>query len=363
VELVLISGNTRYMERLERYVRTSAWRDHIRIHRFTSVDQYRASDLALAENSKRVILAETVDQSAPIEGAWRLTSDRRQETDDRSVFMFQPASQIIEMMLRHASGQEAAPAGTPSFSAKGERESAKVVCVVSPFGGAGVTTIACALSRLMALRRGKVLYVQLSLYPEPFIAPEDAQYDLSRLIYMLTARPAEAEQNWRQYCGIHPPTGVYSIRLPAMRRDLRDVTAEHVAGLCELFRRIGFATIVFDLAAHWLDDLIEGRIPYDECWLVCPWKKRRLAKFPQVREFAGKRDVKFIVTSGRPFGYEDHMTEFRLADEALEIDAIVPWVPDSADSEDSLVTDERIDAIVSRLVRESIALKGGDAVG
>gem|GEM_PF-1501073 len=372
MDLVLISSKHSYVERFDRYIRTSEWREHIRIHRHETVESYRQSELA--SRARHVILFDDTagegneldrllgeeEASPSIDRVIRLTEDPSEQLADSTIFMYQPVSQIVSQ-VRTLLAKQDRPAEQQHVHqarlARPEGQEATVIGVVSPYGGAGVTTVSYHLARLMAVRQSRVLYVPLGLYPEPVVTPGDVRYDLSRLLYMMSTRPQEVERDWQHYCGIHQPSGVHSLRLPVHRRDLRDVTSDHINDLCRLFGRVGFATIVLDLDAHWLDDMIEGKLMNDECWLISPWKKRQLTNLPVVRDFIRKREVKYIINGATA---SDGM-----AAEAgdVEIDAILPWVTSQTLQEDSIMVDERIDTIFMRLIRESRALEGAGGVG
>lgn len=362
LNLVLISPNAHYMERFDRYVRMSSWRDEIRVHRFTTIDSYRSSEMTDLHMSDKIVLVDdTIFRSAGdneelLRGAVRFVQDPLLLSESRGVWMYQPVSQIIAT-LRSIGNHDASGVFARRKGDGGGPSTLKIIGVISPYGGSGVSTVACHLARLAAMRQSKVLYVHLDLYPEPLIVPDGVIYDLSRLLYKLTTRPEEIETEWQHYCGLHPASGIYGLRMPSIRRDMRDITKDHINELCHLFGRTGFSTIVLDLDAHWLDDVTEEQLVYDECWFVSPWKKRYLAEYPSLRQFVRKNNVRYIVNGYRRPDYKVH------DDEEPDIDAILPWIEGGEESADPWLPDERVDMILSRLLRESGVLEGGEDVG
>ena len=66
----------------------------------------------------------------------------------------------------------------------------------------------------------------------------------------------------------------------------------HLNEACRLFAGLGFETIVLDLDAYFLDDLLKGRLAHDECWMILPWSKRDLQGFPALKVFAERSSVR-----------------------------------------------------------------------
>lgn len=355
LELILICHNEPYMERFERSVRLASWAGHVSVHRYGSIERYRRD--TFIGNGERAVLMEhrlyeewqQIASDSTRQLVLCLMPHEEETDDDFRLFMYQPVSSIVERVRqllatrRMSAGEHAASERTAEVAAG---EQAKILALSSPYGGSGVTTAAYHAARYLAVRQERVLYLNMDLYPEPLIMPQ-VDYDFSRLLYQLTTRPQELFTNWQRFCGIHPPSGVYSFRPPPVRRDLRDVRIEHLNELCRLFGQIGFQSIVLDLDAHWLDDLIEEKLHYDECWLIAPWRKHQLSLFPTLRGWLGKPDVRYIVSNL----HQQDQPQLDAAE--LEIDAILPYVSTAPDPAEPILSDGRLEGVIARLLRES----------
>lgn len=367
LDLILICHNERYMERFERSVRLSPWAGRVSVHRYESIEGYRRD--AFIGGGEQVLLIDQQEYEDWQQVAGKLTMHlaiclvhEEVETDDElQLFMYQPVSLILERVQQLRSKRRASAVELSGHGSDDQQDSAvdgkqaKVLVLGSPYGGCGVTTAAYHAARHLAMRQERVLYIDMDLYPEPLVIPQ-VDYDFSRLLYQLTTRPQELLTNWQRFCGIHPPSGVYCFRPPAVRRDLRDVRIEHLNELCRWFGRIGFQTIVLDLDAHWLDDLIEEKLHYDECWLIVPWRKHALSLFPNLRAWIDRHDVRYIVSNLH------QQDQPQLDATELEVDAILPYVLTGPDPAEPILAAARLDSVIARLLRES-QLTGGISDG
>jgi len=365
---VILCSNLEYMERFARYIRQSHWHSQVRLHQFSSpeaLERYRQ-----AGGEAHVVLCEKPwrDPCAKLFSSDRTPivtlTDQADEpaADELLLRMYQPVSRLLHQLQRLREGLE--PAGRSEAFGKQKATAADrramrddpassmvKMAVASPYGGSGVTTIACHLAKLLAMRLEKVLYLHLDLYPEPVMAP-DVEHDLSRLLYALTTRPERLMLEWHLYCGRHPSTGVYTLRPPVIRRDLRDLTTEHVRQICDVFRMIGFQAVVLDLDAHWLDDLVDGQLQADECWLVAPWQRRDFTHYPHLRAFAERSHVRLILNqvSGPP--------SLLSAADNPHIEAVLPYMGVRDAVDEPYQSSERFESIISRLILDSPVLGG-----
>lgn len=286
-----------------------------------------------------------------------LTEHAGEATGERyELVIYQPVSRMLRQLerMRMACMPDERPEMISADRKKPTATSARQmvrVAVASPYGGCGVTTVACHLAKLLAMRLEKVLYLHLDLYPEPVMVT-DAEYDFSRFLYAMTTRPERLSGEWHQYCGRYPATGVYTFRPPTVRRDLRDVKTEHINRICALFQEIGFQAVVLDLDAHWLDDLAEGKLHADETWLVAPWQRRDLSAFPHLRAFVERSPVRMIlnqVNGPKPMPS---------AAESPLIEAVLPHLAAHGEADHPYQSSELFESIISRLILDSPVLGG-----
>jgi len=364
-DLVLLSSNLEYMERFSRYIRLSAWEKLIRIHQFSSLDAL--ARFLQTGGQAQVVLCEShlhdacMQLFAPEETLIvGLTGQPADAAGGQlEIAMYQPVSRLLRKLERFRA--EHMPDGKPDLIVADRTNSTPAnplvkVAVASPYGGSGVTTIACHLAKLLAMRLEKVLYLNLDLYPEPVMAT-DIDYDFSRFLYALMTRPERIAGEWQQYCGRHPVTGVYTFRPPTIRRDLRDVNTEHIHRICAFFQDIGFQAVVLDLDAHWLDDLAEGKIKVDESWLILPWQRKALTDFPQLRTFAERSQVRLILNQVN--GPHPVPT----AAESPFIEAVLPHLAARGEADPPYQSSERFESIISRLILDSTVLGGLTCTG
>lgn len=351
LEIVLVSINSSYVQRFARYVRTSRWNDKVRLHLFTSSQDLLAFSAAEKAAFRIALLDEDVypacaqHQRLHAEHIYRLVKSENLEPGE--LWMYKPVSQMLQFLYDIYVEQ------TKLELPQSEIHSGdcKVTAVTSPYGGSGVSTIAFALSRALAMHDAKVLYINMELYPKPHVVP-DCKYDFSRLLYVLTTRPDELEQKWQLYCAPHEASSVYCFRPSAVKRDLRDLKSEHVHLLINKFRQFGFSNIVLDTDAHWLDDLIDEHIPHDECWLVVPWNHKDLHDFPEVQALAAQQRTKLIVNQVQAAEYAP-LTELE-----GQVDAVIPHIHGVSERAVKLLIDETIPSQLSRMMSDPLILGG-----
>ena len=352
IEIVLATVNQVYMYRFSRYVRTSHWNDKVRLHLFTNGESLQAFLTAEHSGYLFVLLDEEISEQCERFNdlqdfhSYRLV--KKVLSAQQEIRMYQPVSQIMQSLydIYVEDTME-----NPSVDRK-HHGLCKITAVVSPYGGSGVTTIAFALARAYALRDEKVLYVNLELYPKPYIVP-DCKYDFSRLLYMLTTRPEELDHKWQLYCAPHEPSSVYCFRPPPIRRDLRDLKSEHLHLLLDKFRQFGFHKIVLDADAHWLDDLYEQHIEHDECWVVVPWKLRELRDFPELTTFISNRGAKLIFN-------QVHTSEYASLKEIDEkADVVIPYIHSETNNPTAFLMNEQIPSQLSRMFADPTLLGVG----
>lgn len=361
-EIVMLCSNLEYMERFSRYLRLSQWDRQVRVHQFSSLETLER--YCQAGGQAHVVLCEKQWH----EGCTQLfhtdhtyiavITDQAVHpvADGHELKMYQPVSRLLAHLERVRVEKE--PTGLPEQpvpmrhkTASSQPDSMVIIAVTSPYGGSGVTTIACHLAKLLAMRMDKVLYLHLNLYPEPVMVA-DVEYDFSRMLYALLTRPERLTREWQQYCSRFPTTGVYTFRPPVIRRDLRDVKIEHIHRICELFRDIGFQAVVLDLDAHWLDDLVEGKLHADECWMVAPWQRRDWKHFPHLRSFTERSHVRVILNQVNgpqpvPSVAEDP-----------NIEAVLPHMGVRGTADEPYQSSELFESIITRLILHSPVLGG-----
>ncbi|GFR38268.1 hypothetical protein PRECH8_15640 [Insulibacter thermoxylanivorax] len=387
LELAFLTRDQEYAERFIRYIQNSPWQERVLIHRFSDVqsllvfseefdseavflldeeaaelqeknDDSKLGKLLLTDmpaTDKRETDQSPSDKSEHKRARWFVLTERQDPASPNRLFRYQPVSELLQHLYRVGRPNHSAHLeGVTSRSGeKPQPRPAAVIGIVSPYGGSGVTTVSCQLAGMLALRQEKVLYMHLDLYPEPSLTA-NVEYDFSRFLYALTTRPEELEGSWHRYCGRHAASGVYCFRAPAVRRDLRDVETAHLNEACRLFAGLGFETIVLDLDAYFLDDLLEGRLAHDECWMILPWSKRDLQGFPALKVFAERSSVRCLLNHVHaPAGIGvDPLPEYA--------EAVLPHVPSLREQEDpAKMPDARYSSVLQRLIRESAVLRGG----
>lgn len=351
LEIVLASVNQDYVQRFARYVRTSHWNDKVRLHSFTKVQSL--IDFCTAESTafRFVLLDDQLYEacnslhSLQAERIYRFVKTVHDEQHELQ--MYQPLSQLLQA-LYDSYVEQSQHDHSEGVGIRGE---CKITAVVSPYGGSGVTTVAFALSRALAMRDEKVLYVNLELYPKPHIVA-DSKYDFSRLLYILTTRPDELDHKWHLYCAPHEPSSVHCFRPAVVKRDLRDVKSEHLNMLFEKFQQYGFSQIVLDADAHWLDDLLEQQIQHDECWIVVPWNRKELHDFPELAAFVNEHRVKLIVNQVQAM---EHAPISVIEEKA---DIVIPHIRGAGGLSADLLSDEAIPTQLLRMLADPVSAGG-----
>lgn len=356
------------MDRIDRYIRFSEWREKVCLHRYTSIGSFVESGLQRCESEvdEIVLIEDSLQESEMAETETELsqrtpiisfTKERIQSTTSEAIYMYQPISRMLRQMLDLAAVRTlTADHGEGRVSIDDEQHSARhrmaTIAVTSPYGGSGVTTVSRLLAHQLAMRYGKVLYLNMELYPKRSPLPE-VTHEFSRFLYMLTTRPDELVGTWTQYCGPLADK-VFAFAPPKLRREMRDMKPEYINLIGEQFHEIGFQAIVIDLDAHWLDDLIEGHIHCDESWVVLPWKHRNMQEFPELLPYLQQPNVKLI--ANRTDAQEGTLSSMETKE--LEVDASLPYSVSALRQQEEVLADDRLSAMISRVIRESAALGG-----
>jgi|GEM_PF-4840108 len=160
------------------------------------------------------------------------------------IYKYQRADQIAQEIIEYADRLSAGNL----FACKSDR-SCRTICVYSPAGAAGKTTIAYHLACQYALTNQKALFISMEAFSDlPILSNNNSGRGIIFLLHLIKNKLPNLQLKLNTYLSIDNKTNVYVAEREANILEYKEIRSEDIVILTEFFKnQSDFDVLIFDV--------------------------------------------------------------------------------------------------------------------
>ncbi len=274
-EIVIADPDPDYLQLIAAYVRQTRWAERLNVKWFSKQESLTA-EWQSAPNRAQLYLVHRDWIPAIKDPSWVMLDSERgnsSESDDqiqgqKRLFKYQPIEQLLNSAIQAAERQNLESNNGGEGRTRQELPETTVISILSAVGGAGKTTAALHLARVLSAEGKRSLLVNLE--PICSLLPTDPEYSrlFGQFLYFSRGGSHKAQPLLSKLIRRHPRIPIDILGGSGAFREIEEMTVADIQYLIEQIKAIGvYSVVILDLDSG-ISAIVRGAITASDR-LVC----------------------------------------------------------------------------------------------